>query len=400
MVRFLVNNSAETDALNAALGISVGAILVGLLMGAAYYVFMSLALARIFQKLGEQGWKAWVPVVNTITILELGGYSALWVIAAFVPGLNLVVGVIIILAVNGINLRLGKGGGYTALYIFLSPVWAGLLGFGPAQTGAGPGAPSRFEPAGAVASADYLAAYGRVGPPPASPATVAAIDVPPAIDGPPAPPAAVAAPPASVGGLSPEPFWVPAPPLGQPAAAAVPLPQPVAPEAHDDADEVDFWAPPAAVAAPKPPQPHRAAPPVLPVVPVQPVFDSADDEGDIEATVISTRRAKPWLIETVNGLQISLTRPVVLIGRNPARSAEHPDAQLVAVTDAGKTVSKTHARLELADGLWTITDLHSTNGVVLIDERGDERELPAGTDSLLTERFLLGELPTRIFLER
>lgn len=55
--------------------------------------------------------------------------------------------------------------------------------------------------------------------------------------------------------------------------------------------------------------------------------------------------------------------------------------------------------MELADGTWTISDLHSTNGVVLIDERGDERELAAGSDSLLPERFLLGELPARIFLE-
>ncbi|TFB91301.1 FHA domain-containing protein, partial [Cryobacterium algoricola] len=126
---------------------------------------------------------------------------------------------------------------------------------------------------------------------------------------------------------------------------------------------------------------------------------AAADVDDMEATRISARRAKPWTFETETGAQVSLTGPVVYLGRNPSGSGEYPDAQLVAVIDTGKTVSKSHARIELSNGVWSITDLHSTNGIVLIDDGGDERELVAGASALLTERFLLGELPARIFLE-
>ncbi|MCI4658204.1 FHA domain-containing protein [Cryobacterium sp. ZS14-85] len=119
----------------------------------------------------------------------------------------------------------------------------------------------------------------------------------------------------------------------------------------------------------------------------------------MEATRISARRARPWILETGDGVPVSLTSPVVFLGRNPAGSGEYPEAQLVAVADTGKTVSKSHARIELSNGVWTITDLRSTNGIVLIDGAGDERELVAGASALLTERFLLGELAARIFLE-
>jgi predicted component of type VI protein secretion system len=108
---------------------------------------------------------------------------------------------------------------------------------------------------------------------------------------------------------------------------------------------------------------------------------------------------KPWTLETEHGLKVSLTKPVVLLGRNPARGSAHPDAQLVLLQDPGKTVSKTHARLDFVDGAWGIRDLQSTNGIVLIDGAGDESELDAGASASLTERFLLGELAARIYLE-
>ncbi|UUT35916.1 FHA domain-containing protein [Microbacterium elymi] len=54
-------------------------------------------------------------------------------------------------------------------------------------------------------------------------------------------------------------------------------------------------------------------------------------------------------------------------------------------------MSKTHARLELRDGTWIITDLDSTNGVVLIDVDGTEIEVASGRPMPIVERFLLGD---------
>lgn len=115
--------------------------------------------------------------------------------------------------------------------------------------------------------------------------------------------------------------------------------------------------------------------------------------------MIVVRRMKPWTLETEHGLKVSLTKPAVLLGRNPARGSAHPGAQLVVLHDPDKTVSKTHARLDYFEGIWGIRDLQSTNGTVLIDGGGNENELDAGASSALTDRFLLGELAARIYLE-
>ena len=64
------------------------------------------------------------------------------------------------------------------------------------------------------------------------------------------------------------------------------------------------------------------------------------------------------------GRAIPLTSETVILGRRPIRDPEFPDAQLISLDDDTRTVSKTHARLELRDERWFITDLDSTNGVL------------------------------------
>ena len=59
-------------------------------------------------------------------------------------------------------------------------------------------------------------------------------------------------------------------------------------------------------------------------------------------------------------------------------------------------MSKTHARLELHDGEWTIVDLDSTNGVVLLSPDGRETELLPGRPHVATMRFLLGDAELRL----
>jgi hypothetical protein len=56
-----------------------------------------------------------------------------------------------------------------------------------------------------------------------------------------------------------------------------------------------------------------------------------------------------------------------------------PEAQLIAVAGEALTVSKTHARLERHDDVWTITDLASTNGVLVRTFMGEEVEVEPGS---------------------
>ena len=424
-------------------GANAGIILaVAAVLGIGYYVWMSLALARVFEKLGEQGWKAWVPVFNIITLLKEGGYSPLWVIAFFVPVVNVAGAVIAVLAMHGINRRLGKGTGFTVLAALAYPVWVSILGFDKSAT-------TGLEPLAAVLGASQASVQSLLPPatagdgawfPPTAAAQAAPIresvfSAPP----PPAPPfPAASAPPAPAASVPP----VASPPFATPNPFVAPQ-SPVVdhPPARPTAPTVapSPWAPPPAVALAAPPAtappatafiglPPQSVPPVgvppvgpppvgvptvasaPPMAPAPPMPDFGVDvipdpddtiyaDEDVEKTMISSRRLKPWILQTEDGQRVQLSAPVVLVGRNPSPSRTHPEAQLVSVTDPGKTVSKLHARLELADGAWTIIDLNSTNGVVLIDEAGAENELTEGVSTPLTERFLLGELPCQIQLE-
>lgn len=78
--------------------------------------------------------------------------------------------------------------------------------------------------------------------------------------------------------------------------------------------------------------------------------------------------ATRWRIELDSGEEFDLTRPLVL-GRNPLAQ---PDERAVAVTDGTRTVSKTHLRIELRDGVPRVTDLHSTNGVAVVADTAPE----------------------------
>ncbi len=121
-----------------------------------------------------------------------------------------------------------------------------------------------------------------------------------------------------------------------------------------------------------------------------------DAESAFDETIIATRRRTAWMLTPPLGVPIAVTSDVLIIGRRPGSDRDFPDAQLVPVADETRTMSKTHARLELQGDSWTIVDLDSTNGVVLVDEDGTETEATPGVPQRLTESFLLGDAELRL----
>ena len=57
---------------------------------AVVYVITGILFHFLFKKIGVRSWRAWVPLVNTAAILQVGGYSGLWALGILVPGLNIV----------------------------------------------------------------------------------------------------------------------------------------------------------------------------------------------------------------------------------------------------------------------------------------------------------------------
>lgn len=128
-----------------------------------------------------------------------------------------------------------------------------------------------------------------------------------------------------------------------------------------------------------------------------PGFADDDDEEDGETVVVDRRPVLRYRLVVDGAGSFPLAGQRILLGRKPVSS--DAGVQALAVPDATKTLSKVHARLDLADGAWTITDLGSTNGVVLLDADGAERILEAGVTAPVTGTFVLGKLAMSIELE-
>jgi len=88
--------------------------------------------------------------------------------------------------------------------------------------------------------------------------------------------------------------------------------------------------------------------------------------------------AHHWLLRFDTG-QTFLLNGTALVGRAPSASPQYPNAALVRVEDASRTVSSNHLAVGGTDlGVW-IVDLGSTNGSAVISKIGQERAVSSGT---------------------
>jgi hypothetical protein len=166
--------------------------------------------------------------------------------------------------------------------------------------------------------------------------------------------------------------------------------KPVVPEPLDDVDLITL--PPGIVdsatyrmAQQRPPKPAGLddAPVFFPVgAPAAPA-PAADAIDDATRVSVGRRRAPAWRLTLPDGEQV-LVEQTTLVGRDPAHNDQWPEALLLPIADSGKTVSKTHAVLELtASGQLVVHDLDSTNGVYATAPNGDETEVVPGIPELV-----------------
>lgn len=96
---------------------------------AVSYIIRSYALSKIFEKAGQQGWKAWVPVYNHWILLQLGGQAGWWSLMLFVPFVNIVAIVFLYMAMYYVGLKLQKTAVFLLLALLLPIVWYLWLAF-------------------------------------------------------------------------------------------------------------------------------------------------------------------------------------------------------------------------------------------------------------------------------
>jgi hypothetical protein len=297
-----------------------------------FCVWYGYALSRLFPRLGIPGWKGWVPFLGEAMLLERGGVSG-WSVAFYVIPVVQLYGIYLrALALHRVTEQFGKGAGYTVLGIVFPPLWATLL------RGLRMPAPGEYD-----RRVDALLAPEVIEPDEDAPSFSF-----PTFE------------------RSPE-------PAPTPVAAPTPRPTP-APEAPQPAPVYYRW----------------AREPDLEATEIRSAHDS-DDE--LDSTVV-VERVSPvrWQLVTDDGHILPLRSPRVLLGRKPSGEG----LALVVVPDSTKTLSKNHARLDLADGVWTVTDLDSTNGVIIVEDDGTETLLPEGGSAPVAGGFVLGKVGLRI----
>ncbi|MFO7572469.1 MAG: DUF5684 domain-containing protein [Gaiellaceae bacterium] len=93
----------------------------------AIYVLVVAGWWKIFEKAGEEGWKAIIPIWNFIVLLKIVGREWWWVLLALIPIVGFVIWIIVSLELAK---SFGRGTGFAVGLIFLPFVFAVILGFG------------------------------------------------------------------------------------------------------------------------------------------------------------------------------------------------------------------------------------------------------------------------------
>ncbi len=93
-------------------------------------ILIIVAQWRIYEKAGQPGWAALIPIFNFYILLKIVGKPGWWVVWVIVPLANLVVA---IWTTNLLSKSFGKDEAFTIMLIILPWVFYPLLGFGNAE---------------------------------------------------------------------------------------------------------------------------------------------------------------------------------------------------------------------------------------------------------------------------
>ena len=90
---------------------------------------MLASMWRVFEKAGQPGWAAIVPIYNVYIMLLVAGKPGWWLLLMLIPFVNLIIEIMVVV---GIAEKFGKSGGYAVGLIFLPFIFFPMLGFGSA----------------------------------------------------------------------------------------------------------------------------------------------------------------------------------------------------------------------------------------------------------------------------
>ena len=103
-------------------GSSIGSLIAAILLIIAWW--------KVFEKAGEAGWKAIIPILDIYTLVKIADGNGWKFLLLCIPVVNIIYGIMLF---SRLAKAFGKGTGFTLGLIFLSPIFMLILGFGDAQ---------------------------------------------------------------------------------------------------------------------------------------------------------------------------------------------------------------------------------------------------------------------------
>jgi hypothetical protein len=118
----------QDQSLSPLAGLFSGGFMIALL---AFVVVVVVGCWKMFEKAGEPGWAAIIPIFNIIVLLKIAGRPVWWVVLYFIPLVNIVATIVV-------AIDIAKAFGQSAIFgFFLNFLFGGIgyliLGFGNYQ---------------------------------------------------------------------------------------------------------------------------------------------------------------------------------------------------------------------------------------------------------------------------
>lgn len=96
----------------------------------AVVVLEIAAMWKVFEKAGQPGWAAIIPIYNAIVLIQISGKPVWWFLLYFIPLVNIIIAIIVM---HNISKNFGKGVGFTVGLILLGAIFFPILAWGDAE---------------------------------------------------------------------------------------------------------------------------------------------------------------------------------------------------------------------------------------------------------------------------
>jgi hypothetical protein len=101
-----------------------------LLFELALIVLFIAGFWKVFEKAGQPGWAAIIPIYNIYILCKIGGKPGWWVLLLCIPAVNVIFAIWL---ANMVSKSFGKDEGFTVGLVLLGFVFYPILGFGDAR---------------------------------------------------------------------------------------------------------------------------------------------------------------------------------------------------------------------------------------------------------------------------